>query len=206
MTLLHRTAVALTIAGIVTGVAAGCTQDPAGTPDGEPSVPDAQLSETDLRALLRTGAEVPAGPATCTPDAVEARLAGFDAALGHRFTFLRVRNVSKQRCEVEGPPGMGARGERGSVFTLTVESAAANSEHRGPVALAPGQEAVSTIEWTGVLAGAEDERASMIVVQLAKGQSPLRVPAHLDGDPDDAEPLDIGMLTTLRVSPFIPVE
>ena len=101
---------------------------------------------------------------------------------------------------------MGAGGERGSVFTLTVESAAVNSEHRGPVALAPRQEAVSVIEWTGVLAGAQDERASMIVVRLAKGQSPLRVPAHLDGHPGDAVPLDIGMLTTLRVSPFIPVE
>jgi hypothetical protein len=101
MTLLHPTAVALTVAGSVTGVAHGCTQDPAETPDGEASVLDAQLCETDLRALLRTGAEVPAGPAACTPDAVEARLAGFEAALGHRFTFLRVRNVSKQRCEVD---------------------------------------------------------------------------------------------------------
>lgn len=173
------------------------------SPDGAPPAPAQELSDDALLRLLRTRASAAAGPRTCDPEAVEASLVGFDAALGHRYTSLRVRNISDDACELEGVPGIGARGAWGSAFKLTVQPAPASSAHRGPVTLDPGQQAVALVEWTGMLAGAEDERAATLVVQLAQGEVPVPVPARLQGAPS-GEPLDVGMMTTLRVSPFAP--
>lgn len=169
--------------------------------DGPSPEPIERLSEDELRRLLRTRASVPTTADSCGSGEVEAALVGFDVALGHRYTSLKVRNTSEVPCEVEGVPGVGARGLWGSTFQLTVEPGLTNSTHRGPVTLAPGQEALATVEWTGALAGAEEERAATLVVQLAQGQVPLAVPALL---PPEAGPVDIGMMTTLRVGPFVP--
>lgn len=170
-------------------------------PDGPSPTADARLDGAALRALLRTRSSAPGGGDRCSPGDVSVRLAGFDVALGHRYTAIRITNTSSRPCVVSGVPGLGARGEWGHRFTLTVERGIPNSGHGGPVRLAPGDEAVSTLEWTGELAGHDAERASMLVVQLAAGQVPVRVPARIEGD---TEPLDIGMLTTLRVAPFEP--
>ncbi|MCG8151285.1 hypothetical protein GUY44_12415, partial [Pimelobacter simplex] len=57
---------------------------------------------------------------------------------------------------------------------------------------------------TGDLAGAApgSERISLLVLQLARGQVPVAVPARIAGDTPDDPPLDIGPLTTLRLAPF----
>jgi hypothetical protein len=70
----------------------------------------------------------------------------------------------------------------------------------GPVSLDPGAEA-AVLEWTGELAASGAERASILVVQLAQGQGPIRVPAV-----ESSQSLDLGMLSTLKVSPFEPQE
>jgi len=171
--------------------------------DGPLPTADAKLGDAALRALLRTRASEPDAADRCGPDEASARLEGFDAAAGHRYTGIRVTNTSSRPCTVSGVPGIGARGEWGHRFTLTVERGAPSSGHAGPVRLAPGEEAVSTLEWTGELAGHDAERASMLVVQLAAAQVPVRVPARIEGD---TVPLDVGMLTTLRVAPFKPAE
>jgi len=128
---------------------------------------------------------------------------GFDAAAGHRYTSLVVRNVSHRTCIVEGIPGLGARGGWGHRFALTVKPGAPISDHVGPAKLAPGVRASASLEWTGELAGHDAERASLLVVQLAAGQTPIRVPARLAGLRAGVEQsLDIGMLTTISISPF----
>ena len=170
-------------------------------PDGPSPTPDAKLDAAALKALLRTRASGSAGTDRCRPDEVDARLAGFDAAAGHRYTSIVVRNVSERSCVVGGVPGLGARGEWGHRFTLTVERGVTSSGRVAPVTLAPGADASAVLEWTGELAGHDAERASMLVVQLAAGQLPVRVPAELTGAPGE-ERLDVGMLSTLRVSPF----
>lgn len=174
------------------------------SPDGAPPVPVEELSDTDLHGMLRTRASAAASAETCAADEVEADLFGLDVAAGHRYTSLRVRNVSERSCELNGRPGIGARGQWGNAFKLTVEAATDYSDHRGPTVLAPGQEAVADIEWTGMLAGAPEEKAAALIVQLAGGQVPFAVPAELHGGPIENEPLDLGMLTTLKVGRFIP--
>ncbi|MDH2415714.1 DUF4232 domain-containing protein [Nocardioides sp. CER19] len=173
------------------------------TPDGPPPAPAAALSDAALTKLLRTRASTPDGPKSCRTADVGAVLSGFDAALGHRYTSLVVTNASSRTCVVAGVPGVGARGERGHRFTLTVERGTSTSGVSEPVVLAPGDQAQALVEWTGELAGHDAERASLLVVQLASGQVPVRVPARITGLPageDDA--LDVGMLTTLRLGPF----
>ena len=114
-----------------------------------------------------------------------------------------VRNVSHRTCVVEGIPGLGARGGWGHRFTLTVQPGTPISDHAGPATLAPGARATASLEWTGELAGHDAERVSMLVVQLAAGQVPVRVAARLTGLPDGVEQtLDLGMLSTVRISPF----
>lgn len=172
------------------------------SPDGPPPEPDDGLSADELTALLRTTASVQASGAHCGPEQVEVALVGFDMAAGHRFTSLSVRNISGEPCVVEGVPGVGVRGAWGRRFAPEVERGTPSAA-AGPVELAPGALATSLLEWTGELGGAESERASLIVVQLARGQVPVAVPARLAGDPADAEPLDIGALTTLRLTPLV---
>lgn len=173
------------------------------SPDGPSPTPDSALDDAALKALLRTRATASDGSGQCGAQDVRAQLVGFDAAAGHRYTSLVVRNTSHRTCRVDGIPGLGARGEWGHRFTLTVEPGVPVSDHAGPVALKPGMRASAALEWTGELAGSGAERASMLVVQLASGQVPVRVPARLTGLPAGAsESLDVGMLSTLRISPF----
>jgi hypothetical protein len=173
------------------------------TPDGPSPTPDAALSDAALTRLLRTRASDADADGRCGPDDVSAVLSGFDVGLGHRYTSLVVTNTSSRTCTVAGFPGVGARGEWGHRFTLTVERGTSVSGSSGPVRLAAGDRAQATVEWTGELAGHDAERASLLVVQLASGQVPVRVPARLTDVPADRDPsLDVGMLSTLRVGPF----
>lgn len=176
-------------------------------PDGPPPTPDAGLSDAEVADLLRTRASAADGAEMCGPTDVTAKLSGFDLALGHRYTSLVVTNTSSRSCVVDGVAGLGARGEWGNRFTLTVEPGLTVSGKRGrPVRLAPGAEARSLLEWTGELAGHGAERASLFAVQLAAGQVPLRVSATLDGMPAGEDDLDAGMLTTVRLGPFEPLD
>lgn len=174
------------------------------SPDGAPPVPDGELSDAELTALLRTTSSVKAR-AHCGPGDVEVTLLGFDAWTGHRATRIAVHNVSDQACLVEGVPGIGVRGHWGTTFVPEVKPAPIG-QPVVPVELGPGDKATSSLEWTGALAGAESEHASLVVVQLAKGQVPVAVPARLVGDGADAPPLDIGALTTLYPAEFVPMK
>lgn len=172
--------------------------------DGPSPTPDADLSDAALTALLRTRSSSAQGDESCGPGEVTARLSGVDAALGHRYTSLVVTNTGSRGCTVDGVPGVGARGEWGHRFTLTVERGSSTSGDPGPVRLEPGAEAQALVVWTGVLAGHDAEHASLLVVQLASGQAPVPVPARVVDVPAGRGSLDVGMLTTLRIGPFEP--
>ena len=176
------------------------------SPDGAPAVADDELADAALTALLRTRASARASATHCRADQVEVSLEGFDAALGHRFTTIVVRNTSARTCTLEGVPGFGVRGGWGSTFVPEVQSTDRGPNGKlipaRPVRLAPGKTARSGLEWTGDLAGAQSEPASLVVVQLASGQVPATTPARLATDPVDAPPLDIGQFTTIYLAPF----
>ena len=178
-------------------------------PDGE-ITPDSALSSADITALLRIPASDAATPDSCRPDEVSVSIEGLDAAAGHRYARVVLTNVSSRSCTVSGFPGIGARGEWGSTFELA-------AEHRDPsaspvtptvVTLQPGAAGFANLEWTGELAGAESEKISMLVLQLAQGQDAFGVPAvgAVSADSGDlsgqAMPLDIGILTTVRIGPL----
>ncbi len=173
-------------------------------PDGPTPTPDADLSDADLTALLRTRGSSTEGAQSCGPADVVARLSGIDAALGTRYTTLVVTNTASRACVVQGVPGLGARGSWGQRFTLTVERATSASGFTGPVRLDPGAEAQALVQWTGDLAGHDAERASLLVIQLAAGQVPVRVPARVTDVAAGGADLDVGMLTTIRIGPFEP--
>lgn len=172
------------------------------SPDGPAPTADADLSDAALTALLRTRSSSTDGDESCGPAEVTARLSGVDAALGHRYTTLVVKNTSSRTCVVEGVPGLGARGEWGHRLTLTVERGTPASASAGRVRLVPGAEAQALVEWTGDLAGHDAERASLLVVQLASSQVPVRLPARVTDVPAGAGGLDVGMHTTMRLGPF----
>ncbi|MET0820210.1 MAG: DUF4232 domain-containing protein [Aeromicrobium sp.] len=175
-------------------------------PDGE-RVPDASLSPADITGLLRIEATSRAGRDTCTGEQLSTVIDNLDAAAGHRYGRLLLTNTSDRPCSIEGYPGIGARGAWGNTLQLAAEQ----REPRdgvvtpGQVMLAPGDEAVADLEWTGELAGAESEKASMIAVQLGRGQDAFGIPAVAAVAADsgaqsgDSVPLDIGMLTTVRI-------
>lgn len=168
------------------------------------------LSAAQVTALLRIRATDPGGPSSCGPDDVAARISDLDAAAGHRYARLNLSNTSGRACSVNGYPGIGVRGEWGSRFELAAE----HREPRGGVVdvarlvLPPGGTAVSNVEWTGELAGAESERASVLVIQLAQDQHALAIPAAGEVASDSgglsgqAMPLDIGARTTVRIGPM----
>ncbi|WP_418060455.1 DUF4232 domain-containing protein [Pimelobacter simplex] len=172
------------------------------SPDGAAPTPDEELDDAALSALLRTRATA-SGAEHCTPDRVAVTLEGFDQAAGHRYSRVVVRNSGDGPCVVEGVPGVGARGTWGTTFVNEVGPGTSDAP-AGPVRLAPGERATSDLEWTGDLAGAEpeSERASLLVLQLARGQVPVAVPARIAGDAPDDPTLDIGPLTTVRLTPF----
>jgi len=172
------------------------------SPDGPAPVPDAELDDAALTALLRTRATA-SGAGHCAADQVALTLEGFDQAAGHRYSRVVVRNTGDVPCVVEGVPGLGARGAWGTTFVNEVGPGTSETP-AAPVRLAPGEQAWSDLEWTGDLAGAapESERVSLLVLQLARGQVPVAVPARIAGDAPDDPPLDIGPLTTVRLTPF----
>ncbi|GEK80000.1 DUF4232 domain-containing protein [Agrococcus baldri] len=181
--------------------------------DSEPDTtaePDEALGAEELTELLRVPATAAVRPDSCAADAVEAELWGYDVAAGSRFSTLRVTNVSDAPCTVAGYPGIGARGEWGSAFLILAEQDPIDSGDGSPVTLAPGAAASAPIRWTGALAGAHDEWISLLVVQLAQGQEPLRVAPTISaesmvggdsGAPHEAT-MDVGMLTDVRVGSF----
>lgn len=180
------------------------------SPPDTTAAPDEALTDDELTALLRVPATAAERPETCAVDAVEAQLWGYDVAAGSRFSTLRVTNVSDAPCTVAGFPGIGARGEWGTAFLILGEQSPIDSGDGTPVSLEPGAAASAPITWTGSLAGAHDEHISLLVVQLAQGQAPLRVApviaaeTMIGGDcgaPHEAT-MDVGMLTTVRVGSF----
>lgn len=175
------------------------------SPDGPPPVPDSELDGLALVDLLRTRATVRSEPRSCRPEQVVVSLAGFDAAAGHRYTTIVVRNVSEKRCVIEGVPGIGLRGEWGSTFVPAIGRGSGMDGRGGQpvhaVELEPFDAASSDLEWTGELAGAESEHASLLVLQLADGQAPLAIPARIRER--SAYVPDIGELTTIWLTPFV---
>lgn len=172
-------------------------------PDGPPPPRDEDLDDAALTALLRTRASAAAADGHCTRDQVRIALEGYDSSLGHRYSRLVVRNTSAQSCVVEGVPGIGVRGAWGSRFVPEVKHTDRGLDGEEvpaePLRLEPGETASAGLEWTGDLAGAESEPASMLVVQLAQGQVPAAVPAVAGGGP-----VDIGQFTTIVLAPFAP--
>ena len=177
-------------------------------PDGE-ITPDSALSPADVTALLRLPASGTAAPDSCRPDEVNVSIEGLDAAAGHRYARVVLTNVSGRTCTVSGFPGIGARGEWGTTFELAVEhrDPSATPVPQSPVTLQPGAAGFANIEWTGELAGAESEKISMLALQLAQGQDAFGIPGvgEVAADSGDlsgqAMPLDIGILTTVRIGP-----
>ncbi|GAA3655100.1 hypothetical protein GCM10022237_13770 [Nocardioides ginsengisoli] len=171
------------------------------SPDGPAPVPDAELDDAALTALLRTRATA-SGDDHCAPDEVAVSLEGWDSSLGHRYSRVVVRNAGERACVLEGVPGIGARGAWGTTFVNEV-GRGTSDDPEDPVRLAPGEQATSDLEWTGDLAGSESEHVSLLVLQLAAGQPPVAVPAQIAGDGPDGPPLDIGPLTALYLTPFV---
>lgn len=177
-------------------------------PDGE-ITPDSALSPADLTALLRIPASDTATPESCLPNEVRVSIEGLDAAAGHRYARVVLTNVSSRTCTVSGFPGIGARGDWGNTFELAAEHRDPSASPVNPivVTLQPGTAGFANLEWTGELAGAESEKVSMLVLQLAQGQEAFGVPAvgAVAADSGDlsgqAVSLDIGILTTVRIGP-----
>lgn len=171
-------------------------------PDDGPITPDAELPQGDVDALLRVTATGEAAASACTADEVTYELAGFDAAAGHRFATLLVRNSSARECTVSGYLGIGGRGEWGHAFELEAEQGPVNGEgeEASTVRLAPGEAAQAWLEWTGGLAGAQQEHLSSFALQLAAGQPAAMVAAAGPG----GTPLDVGMFSTVRIGPLRP--
>ncbi|WP_102160730.1 DUF4232 domain-containing protein [Zhihengliuella halotolerans] len=186
-------------------------------------IPDeADLSDAERVEFLRLPATDAAGPASCRPEDLTGQLRYWDAALGHRFGSILLRNDADTDCTLSGFPGLGARGEWGNKFHVEAEQELyhrpkerlardVDGEAPPPVTLAPGEIAEAYLEWTGALAGSGSEWAQTLYVQTDREATPVAVPMDrqvIVEDPQDpmaeGEPLsiDIGMFTKLRVGPF----
>lgn len=175
-------------------------------PDGPAATPDNELTAAELSGLVRLPASEPAAAGSCTPDDLDLRLVGFDAAAGHRYSQIRATNIAAEECTLRGWPGLGFRGANGTAFALVAEHNATASDRVNavphdpaePVVLKPGGASTADIEWTGALAGAYDEHVSLIALQLATDG-----PAGSIIIPED-EPVDIGEGTTVRIRRWAP--
>lgn len=167
---------------------------------------DADLTQEELRALLRLPATASSTDSSCLPEAVEVSLTFTDAALGHRFGVLEVVNASARECTVQGYPGFGARGAWGGTFQLVAEQRDPidPSATQDEVLLAPGASAVASVEWTGELGGAESEPISLLVLQLTADGPVVAHPVSAEGAGDGAPDsgIDISMMTTVRMGPL----
>ncbi|GHD09385.1 DUF4232 domain-containing protein [Zhihengliuella salsuginis] len=193
--------------------------------DEVPDTPIAEeedLSDDERSDFLRLEATDPARETSCRPEDLTGQLRYWDAALGHRFGSILLRNDADTDCTLSGFPGLGARGEWGNKFHVEAEQELyhrpeehlardVDGEAPPPVSLAPGEIAEAYLEWTGALAGSGSEWAQTLYVQTDREATPVAVPMDLQAiveDPQDpmypGEPLsiDIGMFTKLRVGPF----
>lgn len=179
----------------------------------DPDIPDAKLSTRDLLEHLRVPATAAATSVSCTLEDVEIGVQYYDAAAGSRYGQILVENISGKDCMVKGYPGIGARGEWGSKFLNVTEQvdAITYQEPSAPqleVHLEPGQSAAANLVWSGELAGALSEPISLFVVQLATNQPAVGIPVSQEAEGGGAQAaintaLDVGMLTTVRVGPFL---
>ena len=177
-------------------------------PDGE-VIPDSALSPVDISKLLRVPATDVGTPTSCNPTDVSAMVDNLDAAAGHRYGRLVLTNTSGRTCSVTGYLGIGARGEWGNTLQLAAEQREPRDDKvtSRPITLSPGATAFANLEWTGELAGAESEHISMLAIQLARSQDAFGIPAvgavaaDSGAQSGDSAPLDIGMLTTVRIGP-----
>lgn len=171
---------------------------------------DSALAPVDITRLLRVKATDAGTSASCVPADVWAAVENLDAAAGHRYGRLVLTNTSRSSCSVKGFPGIGARGERGNTFQIAAEQHEPRKGAATPrrVMLRPGMAAYANIEWTGELAGAESEKISMLAIQLTRKQDAFGIPAvgavaaDSGGQSGESVPLDIGMLTTVRIGPM----
>lgn len=172
--------------------------------------PDSTLTPQDITRLLRVKATDSGTSASCRPADVSVSVDNLDAAAGHRYGRLLLTNTSARSCSVTGFPGLGARGEWGNTFQIAADQREPRegvaAVHR--VTLSPGLAAFANIEWTGELAGAESEKISMLAIQLSRNQEAFgiaavgAVAADSGAQSGDSVPLDIGMLTTVRIGPL----
>jgi uncharacterized protein DUF4232 len=170
-------------------------------PDGRSPTPDDELTAAELDALVRLEASAAAAPGRCSPGDVRLALSGIDAALGHRYSRIVATNVTHQSCTLVGWPGLGFRGGWGSAFPMIAERSTPrvgqanpqSADASRPVTLAPGGRAAAELEWTGALAGAQQEHVSLIAVQLSAAGPAAALPVAADH-------VDIGEDTTVRIS------
>jgi hypothetical protein len=183
-------------------------------PDGPPPIPDSELSQDELAALVRTQASGPLVADACQPDQVELSLRGFDAAAGNRYTSLVVRNASANPCALRGSPGLGARGQWGNEFVLDEPNTVSGAEAPDKIDLAPGAQAVAGLHWSNP-AGNDQEWISSLVVQLAPDGPAKALAAQVTslpcpaGDTIDCQArlelpyhLDVGTFSKLAASDF----
>lgn len=181
---------------------------------GQHAISDAQLGTAELLTILRLPATASGSNKFCKPQDVAVDVQYADAAAGSRYGLLWVQNTSDKDCIVQGYPGFGARGAWGSKFLLVAEQLDGityedPSAEQVLVTLAPGQYATANMVWTGELAGAMAEPITLFVIQLASNQVPIGIPVTHEFNGDGSQPqinsgLDIGMLTTVRLGPFLP--
>ncbi|KAA1419766.1 DUF4232 domain-containing protein [Mumia zhuanghuii] len=167
----------------------------AATPPASTTAPTTAPSAVDA-SVLRVRATQRPTTRSCGPEDVTLSLTPIEAALGHRYSRVSLRNVSAAPCTVEGYPGVGGRGESGDPLAFRAEQQQRTGEPTqvAVVSLRPAGEAYANVEWGGALAGAETERITGLALQLARGQRPVVA--------GTTESLDIGNGTRVRVGPW----
>lgn len=173
-------------------------------PDDRPVPAFAELTGDERRALVRLPASEHGAAGACGPQDVAATLRFEDAAAGHRYGTITLSATADAPCRLRGYPGLGARGKWGHRFTPEVEQVPFGPGFQygdetlvaTDLSLAPGQDVIVRIEWTGALGGAQTEPLGDLVLQLQADQPPIRVAEA------DTRAADLGAFSTVRLSPF----